>query len=86
MCRQTIRRWRRLGFGLRLRFGLGLGLGLGRANLEHAYLVLEAPPRTRVAQPLLVEGLDRDELQRQTLLRDAHEAVSTLADGLAWLG
>ena len=54
--------------------------------LEHANLVLEAPPRTRVAQPLLVEGLDRDELQRQTLLRDAHEAVSTLADGLAWLG
>eukprot|EP00964_Phaeocystis_antarctica_P110074 scaffold74451_cov58-Phaeocystis_antarctica.AAC.1 len=49
----------------------------------HADLVLEAPPRARVGEPPLVEGLDRDELQRQPLLRDAHEAVRALPDGLA---
>jgi len=51
--------------------------------LQHADLVLEAPPRARVGEPPLVEGLDRDELQRQPLLRDAHEAVRALPDGLA---
>ena len=46
--------------------------------LQHADLVLEAPPRARVAQPLLVECLYGDELLRQPLLRDAHEAERAL--------